>query len=43
MEYMCLLKEMGKTIVMVTHDEDVAAYSDRIIKLEDGLVCMNYT
>lgn len=43
MEYMCLLKEMGKTIVMVTHDEDVAAHSDRIIKLEDGLVCMNYT
>lgn len=36
MNYMMLLKEMNKTIVMVTHDEKIAAYSDRIIYLSDG-------
>lgn len=36
MSYMMLLKEMNKTIVMVTHDEKIAAYSDRIIYLSDG-------
>ena len=42
MSYMMLLKEMQKTIVMVTHDEKVAAYSDRIIYLKDGEIC-NYS
>ena len=28
--------DMNKTIVMVTHDERIAAYSDRIIQLYDG-------
>lgn len=36
MDYMMLLKEMKKTIVMVTHDEKIASYSDRIIFLKDG-------
>ncbi|MDE6761162.1 MAG: ABC transporter ATP-binding protein [Lachnospiraceae bacterium] len=39
MNYMILLKEMSKTIVMVTHDEKIAAYSDRVIYLEDGKIC----
>lgn len=39
MNYMMLLKEMNKTIVMVTHDEKIAAYSDRIIYLSDGKIC----
>ncbi len=30
------VKEFGQTIVMVTHDPNTAAYSDRIIFLEDG-------
>ena len=39
MNYMTLLKEMSKTIVMVTHDEKIAAYSDRVIYLNDGKIC----
>lgn len=39
MGYMMLLKEIKKTIVMVTHDEKAASYSDRIIYLSDGEIC----
>lgn len=31
-----LNKEMGRTIILVTHEEDIAAYADRIIKIVDG-------
>jgi putative ABC transport system ATP-binding protein len=34
----CLVDESHQTIVMVTHDESVAAHADRIIRLRDGLV-----
>lgn len=29
----------GKTIVLVTHDENVAAYCKNIIKIQDGRIC----
>jgi putative ABC transport system ATP-binding protein len=32
------LHRRGKTIIMVTHDDDVAAHSQRIIRLHDGMV-----
>ncbi len=32
------LSETGNTILMVTHENDIAAYSQRIIKLRDGLI-----
>jgi putative ABC transport system ATP-binding protein len=32
------LHEMGKTIVVVTHDEHLASRSQRIIKIQDGEV-----
>ncbi len=31
-------KELGKTIVMVTHDPNVARVSNRILRIEDGVI-----
>ena len=33
-----MLKEIKKTFIMVTHDEKIAKYSDRIIYLKDGQI-----
>jgi putative ABC transport system ATP-binding protein len=33
-----LVKDHGKTIVMVTHDPKAASYGTRLIKLKDGLL-----
>ncbi|MEK3728547.1 ABC transporter ATP-binding protein [Lysinibacillus sp. FSL W8-0953] len=44
-EIMLLLRELTKilkiTTLMVTHDEEMLAYADRIIKMSDGLVLPN--
>ena len=31
-------KEEGQTIIMVTHDPDIAAQADRVVRIEDGKV-----
>ncbi len=31
-------KEEGQTIIMVTHDPDIAAQADRVVRIEDGRV-----
>jgi putative ABC transport system ATP-binding protein len=32
------LNEAGKTIIMVTHENDIAAWARRVVRLRDGLV-----
>jgi ABC-type lipoprotein export system ATPase subunit len=32
------LHAQGRTIVMITHEEDVAAYATRVVRLRDGVI-----
>ena len=34
--FVSLNKELGRTIILVTHEEDIARYAKRIIKIVDG-------
>src|ERR1700744_2809447 len=36
-----LARELGSTVVLVTHDASVAAYADREVMVRDGLVCVD--
>lgn len=38
MEIFKMLSKEGKTIVMVTHETDIAAYAERIVLFRDGMV-----
>jgi putative ABC transport system ATP-binding protein len=38
MEIFGRIQEAGNTVVLVTHEEDIAAFAKRIIRLRDGLV-----
>ena len=38
MEVFKKVHEMGKTIILITHDPNVAAYADRIVRIEDGKI-----
>ena len=41
LEIMALFGEIhaaGNTVVLVTHEEDIAAYAHRVVRLRDGVV-----
>jgi putative ABC transport system ATP-binding protein len=38
MELFHELHSKGNTIIMVTHEDDIAHYAHRIVRLRDGLV-----
>lgn len=38
MEFIQQINKSGITIIMVTHEEDIAAYGNRIIYLRDGMI-----
>lgn len=38
MEIFSAIQSAGNTVVLVTHEEDIASYSKRIIRLRDGII-----
>lgn len=38
MDILTNIHKTGKTIIMVTHDMNIAEYADRIIRIEDGML-----
>jgi len=36
-------KELGTTLLIVTHNEGIAAKSDRVIELRDGKISRDYS
>lgn len=38
MDILSGLHKQGRTIVMVTHEEDIASYAQRVIKMQDGKI-----
>jgi putative ABC transport system ATP-binding protein len=42
MDLLCQLHASGQTIVMVTHEESIAAYAKRIIRMKDGHIIEDF-
>ena len=40
MEILKDLNDEGKTIIVVTHEEEIAEYARRIIRLKDGRIVL---
>jgi len=36
------LHAQGRTVVLITHEDDIAAYAQRIVKLRDGQIVDDY-
>jgi putative ABC transport system ATP-binding protein len=38
MEIFGKIRDAGNTVVLVTHEEDIARYAHRVVRLRDGLI-----
>jgi putative ABC transport system ATP-binding protein len=38
MELFGKIQSAGNTVVLVTHEEDIAQYAHRVVRLRDGLI-----
>jgi len=38
MQLLCKLNQVGKTIIMVTHENDIAAWARRVVRMRDGRI-----
>jgi putative ABC transport system ATP-binding protein len=38
MKFLVVLNDQGRTIVLITHENDIAAFARRVVRLKDGLV-----
>ena len=38
MEIFAKIQEGGNTVILVTHEEDIAKYAKRIVRLRDGMI-----
>lgn len=44
-EVIKILKELhkeGKTIILITHDDDIANIAERVVRFSDGIIIENY-
>jgi putative ABC transport system ATP-binding protein len=42
MSVFAALHSQGRTVVLITHEEDIAAYTERVVKLRDGRIVDDY-
>ena len=38
MRLLCALNDAGRTAVIITHEEEVAGFAKRVVRMRDGLV-----
>jgi putative ABC transport system ATP-binding protein len=38
MRLLCALNDAGRTVVIITHEEEVAGFAKRVVRMRDGLV-----